>query len=63
MIAQLRETSNRGSQMPFFDPALSVFRKFAKHLAQMLAQFTVQNFAPKLRNENDVVFALPFGVT
>ncbi len=49
--------------MPLFDPALSVFRKFAKHLAQMLAQFAVQNFAPKPRNENDVVFALPFGVT
>src|SRR5271166_3583913 len=29
----------------------------------MLAQLAVKNLAPKLRNENDVVFALPFRVT
>jgi hypothetical protein len=33
---------------PLLDPALSVFRKLAEHLAQMFAQFAVQNFAPKL---------------
>src|SRR5271166_2876459 len=52
-----------GQQMPLLDPALSVFRQLAEHLAQMLAQLAVQNFASKLRNENDVVFALPFRVT
>ena len=52
-----------GQQMAFFDPAIPVFRKLAEHRAQMLAQFTVQNLAPKLRNENDVVFALPLRVT
>jgi hypothetical protein len=52
-----------GQQMPLLDPALSMFRKLAEHLPQMLAQLAVQNFAPKLRNEDDVVFALPLRVT
>jgi len=52
-----------GQQMSLFDPALSVFRKLAEHLPQVFAQLAVQALAPKLRNENDVVFALPFRVT
>ena len=51
-----------GQQMPFFDPALSVFRKLAENLPQVFAQLAVQNLAPKLRNENDVIFALPLRV-
>ncbi len=50
-------------QMPLFDPAFSVFRKLAEHLPQMLAQLAVKNLATKLRDENDVIFALPLGVT
>ena len=52
-----------GHQMPFLNPALSLFRKIAEHPAQMSAQLAVQNLPTKLRNENDVVFALPFRVT
>jgi hypothetical protein len=49
--------------MPFFNPALPVFCKLAEHLPQMLTQFAIENFAPKLRDENDVIFALPLRVT
>jgi hypothetical protein len=45
--------------MPFLDFRLLLSRKLTKHFSQRLAQFLVQNFTPVLRNENDVVFAVP----
>jgi len=47
-----------GQKMPFLNPALSVFRKLAEHLAQMFAQLAIEDFAPKLRDEDNVIFAL-----
>jgi hypothetical protein len=40
-----------GQQMSLFDTALSVFRKLAEHLPQMLAQIPVKHLAPELGHE------------
>ena len=48
-----------GHQVPLFHPTFSLFRELSENFPQMLAQLTVQDFASKLRNENDVIFALP----
>ena len=46
--------------MPFLDPALLLLGKLAEHFAQILPQLPVQRLPPALRDEDDVVFALPF---
>jgi hypothetical protein len=51
-----------GHQMPFLDPALLLLRQPAEDLAKILAQLHVQRLAAALGNENNVVFACPFGV-
>ena len=50
-------------QMPLLDPALFLRCKLLKHLAHILPQFRVERLSPALRNENNVVFALPPRVT
>ena len=52
-----------GHQMTFFDAAVFVARKFVKDLTQMPTQLTVQDSTATFWNENNVVFALPLGVT
>ena len=51
-----------GLEMTFFDPAFFLLGQFAKHFAQMLAEALVQHLPAALRDENNVVLALPFRV-
>ena len=52
-----------GHQVPLFHPAFSLFRELSENFPQMLAQLAVQDFTSKIRDENDVIFALPLWVT
>jgi hypothetical protein len=52
-----------GKQMPFFNPALLLFCKTPEHLAQIPPQFCVQILPAVFRDENNVILALPTGVT
>jgi len=49
--------------MTFFNAALPLLGQLSKYRTKMLFQFAVQNLPSVFRNENDVVFALPLGVT
>jgi hypothetical protein len=49
--------------MPFFDLRFLLSRKPMKDFAQVAAKFHVQRLAPTLWYENDVIFAVPYGVT
>jgi hypothetical protein len=47
----------------FLDPALVPLSQASKRLGQMRSEFLVHRLASTLRNENNIIFALPLGVT
>ncbi len=49
--------------MAFLDTAFALFVQLSQHRTEMSLEFAVQHLPTVLRNENDVVFALPLGVT
>jgi hypothetical protein len=49
-------------KMPLFNPALSLLGQLLEHFAQMLPKALVQHLPAALRDENNVVFALPYRV-
>jgi hypothetical protein len=49
-------------QMTFLDPTFFLFGQLSEDFPQMLSQRPVQGLPATLRNENHVVFALPFRV-
>jgi hypothetical protein len=49
-------------KMPLFNPALSLLGQLLEHFAQMLPKALVQHLPVALRDENNVVLALPFRV-
>jgi hypothetical protein len=51
-----------GLKMTFLDPALFLIGQFTEHLSQMVAPALVQNLPASLRDENNVILALPFRV-
>lgn len=51
-----------GRQKPFFDPAFILRRQLKKHFAQAAAKFDIKRLPPALRDEGDVIFAVPFRV-
>src|SRR5215469_682208 len=51
-----------GHQVPFLDLRLLLRGRLVEHLAEMPAQLQIQSLPSTLRNEDDVVFALPRGV-
>ncbi len=52
-----------GHQMPLLDPAAFLFGQSVKHPAKLPTHHAKQRSAPILRDEYDVLFALPFSVT
>ena len=50
-------------QMPLLDPALALLHELPKHRPKILLQFAIQHLPAVFRNEDDVVLALPLGVT
>jgi hypothetical protein len=50
-------------QVPFDNLTTLLLRQLMKYLAQMLAQLTKHHFSPSLRDEYNVVFAIPSRVT
>ena len=48
--------------MPFLDPALLLYCQAPEHLSEVLAQLPIQRLPAVLRDEDDVVFALPLRV-
>ena len=49
--------------MPLLDPALALLRELPKHRPKIFLQFAIQHLAAVFPNEDDVIFALPLGVT
>jgi hypothetical protein len=49
-------------QMPLLNPAFLPRSQLADYFPKMLSQLPVQRLSPALGNEDDVIFALPFGV-
>jgi hypothetical protein len=49
-------------KMPFLNPTLLLLGQLAEHLAQILAQRSVQHLPAAFRDKNYVVLALPFRV-
>src|SRR5262249_49676207 len=49
-----------GHEVPLLDPAFLLLRKRPEDLAQMATQLAVEHLPPALRDEHDVVLALPF---
>jgi hypothetical protein len=49
-------------KMTLLDPALLLLGQLPEHLPEMRPQLRIQRLSPALRNEHDVVFALPFRV-
>ena len=52
-----------GHDMPLLDRAFLLLRKLSEDRTEVLAQLAEKFLAPKLRDEDDVVLALPFRVT
>ena len=50
-------------QLPFFDLAFLLLGQLAENFPEVLPQLPVRRLAVELRNEHDVAFALPLGVT
>ena len=48
-------------EVTLFDPAFLLQRQLAKHLPEVLPQFSVEHLPAGLANEHDMVFALPLG--
>jgi hypothetical protein len=48
--------------MPLQDLALLLHRQLVKHLAQVTAKLNVKRLPPALRDEHNVIFAVPGGV-
>jgi hypothetical protein len=48
--------------MTFLDPAFFLLGQLSENFPQMLSQRPLQRLAATLRDENHVVFALPFRV-
>jgi hypothetical protein len=48
--------------MPFLDLRFLLRRELAEHLTQVLAKLQIQRLPPALRDEDDVVFAVPYRV-
>src|SRR5260370_7958413 len=46
-------------EMAFFDSAFLLQRQLAEDIADMRSQLPVQGLSPALRNEHNVIFALP----
>jgi hypothetical protein len=51
-----------GHQMPLLDPALFLLRKLTEYRPKILPQPDVQRLSSALRNENNVVVAVPLAV-
>lgn len=51
-----------GQQMPVFNAAILLLGQLTKHLAQVLAQVSIQHLPAAFGNENNVVLALPLRV-
>src|SRR5260370_41336572 len=50
------------NQATFFDPAFLLLRQLAEHLPEVPSQLPVKCLPAALRNENDMIFALPLTV-
>src|SRR6516162_11697975 len=48
-------------EVTLFDLAFLLQRQLAKHLPEVLPQFSVEHLPAGLANEHDMVFALPLG--
>ena len=51
-----------GQQVPFLNLALPLSREPSEDLSQMLPQRPVEHLLAVLRDKDDVIFTLPFGV-
>ena len=49
-------------EVTLFDPAFLLQRQLAKHIPQVLPQFSAERLPAVRGNEHHVVFALPLGV-
>ena len=47
----------------FLDPAVLMLSKVMKHFTEVFPKLTIEDATAAFRNENHVIFALPFGVT
>ncbi len=50
-------------QMAFLNTAFALFGQLSKHRTEMSLQFAIQHLPSVFRDENDMVFAVPLGVT
>ena len=48
-------------EVTLFDPAFLLQRQLAKHLPEVLPQFSVEHLPAGLGNDHHMVFALPLG--
>ena len=51
-----------GHQVPLQDPRLLLKRQLVEHLAEVPSQLQIQRLSSTLRDEDDVIFAVPSGV-
>jgi hypothetical protein len=49
--------------MPFLHPALFLLGQAPENFPKIFSQLPIQRLEPTLRYENNMVFALPLGVT